>query len=137
MPTNQTQLLVSDSPEGPYTPLVKDHDFCLGPKDWDIIDGTLYQENDTTYMVFVHEWTQLIDGTMAYMPLSKDLTHRTAEPTTIFRASEAFVLHVGLDLLHERSLQRAQFLVLPFNLEKHFRFIQQAIDAGIIEYASV
>ena len=40
-------------------------------------------------MVFVHEWTQLIDGTMAYMPLSKDLTHRLAEPTTIFRASEA------------------------------------------------
>jgi len=46
-------------------------------------------EDDTTYLVFVHEWTQLIDGTMDYMPLSKDLTHRTAEPTTIFRASEA------------------------------------------------
>ncbi len=89
VPTNQTQLLVSDSPEGPYTPLVKDHDFCLGPEDWDIIDGTLYEENDTMYMVVVHEWTQLIDGTMAYFPLSEDLTHRTAEPTTIFRASEA------------------------------------------------
>jgi len=89
VPLNQTQLLVSDSPEGPYKPLVDEHDFCLGPEDWDIIDGTLYEENDTTYMVFVHEWTQLIDGTMDYMPLSKDLTHRTAEPTTIFRASEA------------------------------------------------
>jgi len=89
VPTNQTQLLVSDSPEGIFKPLVADHDFCLGPKDWDIIDGTLFQENDTTYMIFVHEWTQLIDGTMDYMPLSKDLTHRTAEPTTIFRASEA------------------------------------------------
>ena len=89
VPRNQTQLLVADSPEGPYKPLVADHEFCLGPLDWDIIDGTLYEENDTTYMVFVHEWTQLIDGTMAYMPLSKDLTHRTAEPTTIFRASEA------------------------------------------------
>ncbi len=89
VPTNQTQLLVSDSPEGPYTPLVPEYDFCLGPRDWDIIDGTLYEENDTVYMVFVHEWTQLIDGTMAYMPLSRDLTHRTAEPTTIFRASEA------------------------------------------------
>ena len=31
----------------------------------------------------------MIDGTMAYMPLSKDLTHRLADPTTIFRASEA------------------------------------------------
>jgi len=89
VPRNQTQLLVADVPEGPYKPLVAEYDFCLGPEDWDIIDGTLYQENDTTYMVFVHEWTQLIDGTMDYMPLSKDLTHRTAEPTTIFRASEA------------------------------------------------
>ncbi len=89
VPRNQTQLLVADSPEGPFIPLVTDHEFCLGPEDWDIIDGTLYQENDTTYLVFVHEWTQLIDGTMAYMPLSKDLTHRIAEPTTIFRASEA------------------------------------------------
>jgi hypothetical protein len=89
VPTNQTQLLVADSPEGPFKPLVPQFDFCLGPGDWDIIDGTLYQEDGTTYMVFVHEWTQIIDGTMAYMPLSKDLTHRTAEPTTIFRASEA------------------------------------------------
>jgi hypothetical protein len=89
VPRNQTQLLVADTPEGPFKPLVTDLEFCLGPVDWDIIDGTLYTENDTTYLVFVHEWTQLIDGTMAYMPLSKDLTHRTAEPTTIFRASEA------------------------------------------------
>ncbi|MBN1972961.1 MAG: family 43 glycosylhydrolase [Sedimentisphaerales bacterium] len=89
VPTNQTQLLVSDKVEGPYTPLVKEQDFCLGPKNWDIIDGTLYEEDGTWYMVIVHEWTQLIDGTMAYMPLTKDLTKRTAEPTTIFRASEA------------------------------------------------
>ena len=89
VPLNQTQLLVSDNVDGPYLPLVKDSTFCLGPTTWDIIDGTLYEENDTVYMVFVHEWTQLIDGTMAYMPLSKDLTHRIAEPTTIFRASEA------------------------------------------------
>jgi hypothetical protein len=89
VPRNQTQLLVADAPEGPYTPLVKEPEFCLGPEDWDIIDGTLYEEDGINYMVIVHEWTQLIDGTMAYMPLSDDLTHRTAEPTTIFRASEA------------------------------------------------
>ena len=71
VPRNQTQLLVADSPEGPYKPLVADHEFCLGPENWDIIDGTLYEENGTAYMVFVHEWTQLIDGTMDYIPLSK------------------------------------------------------------------
>ena len=89
VPRNQTQLLVANSPEGPFKPLVVEYDFCLGPEDWDIIDGTLYQENDTTYMVFVHEWTQIIDGTIDFMPLSKDLTRRTDGPTTIFRASEA------------------------------------------------
>jgi hypothetical protein len=89
VPRNQTQLLVSDNIEGPYKPLVQEFDFCLGPEDWDIIDGTLYEENDTVYMVFVHEWTQIIDGTMDYFPLSKDLTHRTSEPITMFRASEA------------------------------------------------
>ncbi len=89
VPRNQTQLLVSENIEGPYKPLVQDYDFCLGPEDWDIIDGTLYEENDTVYMVFVHEWTQIIDGTMDYFPLSNDLTHRTSEPITIFRASEA------------------------------------------------
>lgn len=89
VPRNQTQLLVADSPEGPFMPLVADHEFCLGPEDWDIIDGTLYEENGTLYLVFVHEWTQLIDGTMDFMPLAKDLTHRTDEPTTLFRASEA------------------------------------------------
>jgi len=66
VPRNQTQLLVSDNIEGPYKPLVQEFDFCLGPEDWDIIDGT-----------------------MDYFPLSKDLTHRTSEPVTIFRASEA------------------------------------------------
>ena len=89
VPTNQTQLLVADSPGGPFKPLVREFDFCLGPGDWDIIDGTLHQEDGTTYMVFVHEWTQIIDGTIASMPLSKDLTRRTAEPVTLFRASEA------------------------------------------------
>lgn len=89
VPLNQTQLLVSDKIDGPYKPLVPDSTFCLGPTDWDIIDGTLYEENDTIYMVFVHEWTQLIDGTMDYMPLTKDLKYRTANPTTMFRASEA------------------------------------------------
>jgi hypothetical protein len=89
VPRNQTQILVADSPEGPFKPLVQEYDFCLGPEDWDIIDGTLYEENGTIYMVFVHEWTQLIDGTMDYMPLSQELTNRIAEPTTIFRASEA------------------------------------------------
>ena len=43
VPTNQTQLLVADTPDGPFKPLVPEFEFCLGPGDWDIIDGTLYR----------------------------------------------------------------------------------------------
>ncbi|MBP5398262.1 MAG: family 43 glycosylhydrolase, partial [Bacteroidales bacterium] len=57
---------------------------------WDCIDGTLYEEDGHIYMIFVHEWTQIIDGSMDYIELSKDLTHTISEwPVTIFRASEA------------------------------------------------
>ena len=83
VPRNQTQLLVAENIEGPYKPLVQEYDFCLGPEDWDIIDGTLYEEDGVIYHVFVHEWTQIIDGTMDYFPLSEDLTHRTSEPILI------------------------------------------------------
>ena len=66
---NQTQLLVSDNVDGP-TSRSSNSTFCLGPY-MGYHRQNLYEEDDTIYMVFVHEWTQLIDGTMAYMPLSK------------------------------------------------------------------
>ena len=39
-------------------------------------------------MVFCHEWSQIIDGTMCYARLSDDLTHFVEEPVTMFAASE-------------------------------------------------
>jgi hypothetical protein len=39
--TNQAQLPVADTPEGPDKPLVPGFELCLGPGDWDIIDGTM------------------------------------------------------------------------------------------------
>ena len=59
------------------------------PRDWDCIDGTLYEENGKIYMIFVHEWTQIIDGTMDYIELAPDLSYTVSEhPVTMFRASE-------------------------------------------------
>lgn len=89
VPHNQTYLLRSDNPEGPFTTFAIEPGYDYEPHEWDCIDGTLYQENGKTYMIFVHEWTQIIDGTMDYIELSSDLTHTISKhPVTMFRASE-------------------------------------------------
>lgn len=89
VPHNQTCLLRADSPEGPFVPFSVTPGYDYQPYEWDCIDGTLYEEDGHIYMVFVHEWTQLIDGTMDYIELSPDLTETiSAKPVTMFRASE-------------------------------------------------
>lgn len=90
VPHNQTYLLRSESPEGPFVPFSITPGYDYEPYEWDCIDGTLYEEDGKIYMVFVHEWTQLIDGTMDYIELSRDLTQTVSEwPVTLFRASES------------------------------------------------
>ena len=90
VPHNQTYLLRSESVEGPYVPFSVTPGYDYQPREWDCIDGTLYEEDGRIYMVFVHEWTQIIDGTMDYIELSSDLTHTISDhPVTLFRASEA------------------------------------------------
>ena len=90
VPHNQTYLLRSEKPEGPYVPFSVTPGYDYQPHEWDCIDGTLYEEDGHIYMVFVHEWTQLIDGTMDYIELSSDLTETISEwPVTMFRASAA------------------------------------------------
>lgn len=90
VPHNQTYLLRSEKPEGPYVPFSVTPGYDYQPYEWDCIDGTLYEEDGHIYMVFVHEWTQLIDGTMDYIELSQDLTQTISEwPVTMFRASAA------------------------------------------------
>lgn len=90
VPHNQTYLLRSKNVEGPYVPFSVTPGYDYQPYEWDCIDGTLYEEDGHIYMIFVHEWTQLIDGTMDYIELSSDLTKTISEwPVTMFRASAA------------------------------------------------
>ncbi len=90
VPHNQTYLLRSKNPEGPYTSFAITPGYDYQPREWDCIDGTLYEEDGKIYMVFVHEWTQLIDGTMDYIELAPDLSYTVSpRPVTMFRASES------------------------------------------------
>lgn len=82
-----TQILVSDRPEGIY----RIHsDGPVTPRDWECLDGTLFvDDSGKPWMVFCHEWLQIVDGSIAAMPLKEDLSASAGEPVELFHASEA------------------------------------------------
>lgn len=53
------------------------------------LDGTLHIENNKPYMVFCHEWVEIVDGSMDYMQLSSDLSKPVGKTFKMFNASEA------------------------------------------------
>ena len=81
-----TQILVADSPEGPFIPF---RNKAHTPADWSALDGTLHVEDGIPYMVFCHEWTQIGDGSMEVVQLSEDLSEPVDVPLTLFHAGEA------------------------------------------------
>ena len=80
-----TQIFKSVSPMGPF---VMHSNGPVTPLDWECLDGTLYIENGVPYIVFCHEWTQINDGEICVMELSKDLSRASSAPKTLFRGSE-------------------------------------------------
>ena len=80
-----TFILKSDSLMGPFVPLSK---APATPDGWECLDGTLYVSPDgVPYIVFCHEHTQILDGTICYTRLSDDLTETVGETVTLFNAS--------------------------------------------------
>jgi GH43 family beta-xylosidase len=81
-----SQIFVADSPKGPFKAFEnKPHT----PVEWSSLDGTLWVENGVPYMVFCHEWTQVVDGTMELVQLKDDLSAPAGEPVTLFKAGDA------------------------------------------------
>ena len=81
-----TAIFECDTPDGKF----KEHSkSAVTPKEWDCLDGTLYVENDTPYIVFCHEWTQIKNGTICAQELSKDLKRAVGEPIPLWSAEDA------------------------------------------------
>ncbi|MGE5489040.1 MAG: glycoside hydrolase family 43 protein [bacterium] len=81
-----THIFVADAPDGPFRTL---GDEPGPPMDFMTLDGTLYVENGVPYMVYAHEWIQVLDGTMEAIRLTPDLSKRVGEPFHLFKASDA------------------------------------------------
>lgn len=80
-----TYVLKADRPMGPFRP---HSDGAVTPFEWECLDGTLYVEDGKPYLVFCHEHTQIIDGTICYLPLSDDLSAAVGEPVLLFHGSD-------------------------------------------------
>ncbi len=78
-----TQIFYSDSPMGPFEEFANK---SQTPTDWMTLDGTLYVENYTPYMIFCHEWVQRGVGSMDLVKLKDDLSATTGKITTLFDA---------------------------------------------------
>lgn len=81
-----TQIFVADTPDGPFQPLGNGP---APPADRMTLDGTFWVEGGTPYMVYAHEWLQVLDGTMEAAPLKADLSAAAGEPFVLFKASDA------------------------------------------------
>lgn len=86
IPRRASHILVSDKPDGPYTPVSTDNYL---PEDRPTLDGTFWEENGKPYMIFCGEWLHNQNGTMEAIELSQDLSHPVGEPKLLFRASDS------------------------------------------------
>jgi beta-xylosidase len=84
--TRGSQILVSDTPTGPFKSF---ENYSTLPTDMMTLDGTLWVEDGVPYMVFCHEWVQIKDGTVEYVQLKDDLSATVGEPKRLFNGSDA------------------------------------------------
>lgn len=82
-----TQIFWSKSPEGPFLPFESKQPHT--PLDEMCLDGTLWVEDGTPYMIYCHEWVEVLDGEMDLVELKKDLSATVGEHQRLFCASAA------------------------------------------------
>lgn len=76
--------LRSESPAGPF-------EVCSGrltPDDWICLDGTVYVEDGTPYLVFSHSFEDGSKGCMSCVALSRDLKSSVGEPFELFDTTD-------------------------------------------------
>ena len=86
IPRRASHILVSDKADGPYK-FMNNENYL--PSKEATLDGTFWIEDGIPYMVYCHEWLQIIDGTIDAIRLKSDLCGPEDKPFTLFRASDA------------------------------------------------
>lgn len=81
------QILFSDSPEGPFSPLTDD---AITPVTWNCLDGTIFIDKmENSWLIFSHGFPQEPKGAIVAAQLSKDMKTLITTPKTLFYAADA------------------------------------------------
>ncbi|REK56085.1 MAG: glycoside hydrolase [Thermobacillus sp.] len=81
-----TGILVADHPAGPYRP---HSDGPVTLPGCECLDGTFYEDDEgQRWIVFCHEWTEIYEGKIKALRLTRDLKASCGEPVTILNAAE-------------------------------------------------
>lgn len=82
----QTQILVGDSPLGPFRPLRNEPSSPPGKM---TLDGTFHVDAaGRPWFIYAHEWIQITDGSFEALPMREDLAAPIGDPVLLFRAGE-------------------------------------------------
>ena len=80
-----SQILVGDSPLGPFKPFDnRPHT----PEGEMTLDGTFWYEDGQPWLIYCHEWVQLGNGLIKAIRLSDDLSHTIGDPITLIDAGD-------------------------------------------------
>ena len=81
-----SQILVGDSPLGPFKPFANKPHTPTGEL---TLDGTFHVEDGQPWLVYCHEWVQLGDGLIKAIRLKSDLSETVGKPITLLSAAES------------------------------------------------
>ena len=78
-------VLKADKPTGPF----EVYSDLITPEGWTSIDGTVFFEGTTPWLIFSHSFEDSPDGDMCAMPLTEDLREAAGESVLLFSANAA------------------------------------------------
>ena len=80
-----SQILVGDSPLGPFKPFANKPHTPAGEL---TLDATFHVEDGQPWLVYCHEWVQISDGLIKTIRLKPDLSEAEGKPITLLNAAE-------------------------------------------------
>lgn len=86
-PHRATQIYVADSPRGPFRDFTNNK--AHTPAEWPSLDGSLWIEGGVPYLIYCHEWTQIMNGTIEAVRLPKDFSVPVKASFTLFSGFDA------------------------------------------------
>lgn len=114
-----TQIAVSETPSGPFTPIA---DRAVTPLDQSCIDGTLFVSDGKPYIVYSHDWpNNYVEEKSAYVgeivcvELTEDLTEMKGDPVRLFASDEVPISKATPDnIFWEGKMQKRYGSDAPF-----------------------